>query len=320
MSNIKRKIKVIFIGTPEFALPTFSSLVKDDFFDIKAVITQPDKKIGRKQILAPPPIKTEANKYKIPVHQPQKIQDTRSMIQNIDLIIVMAYGQILPKKILDAPKYGCLNVHASLLPRYRGSACLSVPILAGDEFTGITVMLMDESLDTGPILTQNKIKINPEETTAGLHDKLSKLSAQILPKVIKDYIQGKIKPVPQDNAKATYVRELKKEDGKINWQKPAVEIERMVRALNPWPGVFGELGIRNYESGESIIKFLEVEHKILKINKYKVGELFLDNGKLAVQCGQGALVIKKLQLAGKKPMSADDFLRGHKEFIGQILK
>ncbi|PIR13959.1 methionyl-tRNA formyltransferase [Candidatus Falkowbacteria bacterium CG11_big_fil_rev_8_21_14_0_20_39_10] len=322
----QNEIKTIFIGTPEFAVPTFMSLVKDDFFDIQAVVTQPDKKVNRKQTLTPPPIKIKAQENNIRVYQPEKISDFQlpaspnrsEPIADFDLAVVISYGQIIPKKILNILKYGSINVHGSLLPRYRGAACIQAPILNGDKESGITIIKMDAGLDTGPILAQNKIKLDTEETASSLHDKLSKLSAQILPKAIKDYVKEKIKPIPQDKTKATYVRELKKEDGRIDWKKPAVKIERMVRAFNPWPGVFTQ--VKSKKLKVESIKFLEVEHKILKVNKYKIGELFLDNNKLAVQCGRDALVIKKLQLAGKKPMSAEEFLRGHKNLVGQILK
>ena len=320
ISEGRDKIKIIFIGTSEFAVPSFRALLRDKDFDIRAVISQPDKKVGRKQELTPPPIKTEANKHKISVQQPLKIHEARSKIQEVDLIVVISYGQIIPKNILDIPKFGAVNVHGSLLPKYRGAACIQAPILAGDKETGLTIIKMDENIDTVPILHQVKLSLGGDETSTSLHDKLAKLSAEVLSEVLKNYVAGIVKPIPQDESKSSYVSQLKKEDGRIDWQKSATEIERMVRAFNPWPGTFSELGIMNYESGKSIIKILEVKNEILEINKHKVGELFLDNGKLAVQCGQDALVIKKLQLAGKKPMSAEEFLRGHENFIGEVLK
>ena len=312
MSN-KEKIKIIFAGTPDFAIPSFQSLINENNFEILAVITQPDKKQGRKQILSPTPVKITAENYKIAVWQPEKIKEYEKEIikANPDLGVVIAYGQIIPQDILDIPRYGWINIHASLLPKYRGAACVQAAILAGDQETGITIMKIDKGLDTGPILKQTKIKINKEDTAETLSDKLAKLGAEIIVETLKNYISGKIKPKNQNNSEFSYVQTLSKADGKINWQKNAEEIERMTRALNPWPGTWTELNSKK-------IKIISAFPNILKINKYKIGETFLSDGKLAVQCGQNALLIKRLQLEGKKETTAEEFLRGHKENIGQI--
>ncbi|MFA4941260.1 MAG: methionyl-tRNA formyltransferase [Patescibacteria group bacterium] len=312
MSN-KEKIKIIFAGTPDFAIPSFQSLINENNFEILAVITQPDKKQGRKQILSPTPVKITAENYKIAVWQPEKIKEYEKEIikANPDLGVVIAYGQIIPQDILDIPRYGWINIHASLLPKYRGAACVQAAILAGDQETGITIMKIDKGLDTGPILKQTKIKINKEDTAETLSDKLAKLGAEIIVETLKNYISGKIKPKNQSNSESTYVPTLSKADGKIDWQKNAEEIERMTRALNPWPGTWTELNGKK-------IKIISAFPNILKINKYKIGETFLSDGKLAVQCGQNALLIKRLQLEGKKETTAEEFLRGHKENIGQI--
>jgi len=313
MSN-REPIKIIFAGTPDFAVPGFRALLNDENFKILAVITQTDKPVGRHQILTPPPIKTEAQKNNIPVWQPNKIADIKKEIKkaNPNIAVLIAYGQIIPQEILDIPSFGWINVHGSLLPKYRGAACLQAPILSGDKKTGITIMKIEKGLDTGPILKQTEVKIKLEETVETLHDKLSALGAEILTSTIKDYINGKIKPKPQDKEKASYAPTLKKEDGKINWQKKAEKIERMVRALNPWPGTWTK--IKNEK-----LKIKNMESGILPINKYKPGQIFLHNNKLAVQCGQDALIIKKLQLEGKKETTAEDFLRGYKDIIGKIL-
>jgi len=313
MSN-REPIKIIFAGTPDFAVPGFRALLNDENFKILAVITQTDKPVGRHQILTPPPIKTEAQKNNIPVWQPNKIADIKKEIKkaNPNIAVLIAYGQIIPQEILDIPSFGWINVHGSLLPKYRGAACLQAPILSGDKKTGITIMKIEKGLDTGPILKQTEVKIELEETVETLHDKLSALGAEILTSTIKDYINGKIKPKPQDKEKASYAPTLKKEDGKINWQKKAEKIERMVRALNPWPGTWTK--IKNEK-----LKIKNMESGILPINKYKPGQIFLHNNKLAVQCGQDALIIKKLQLEGKKETTAEDFLRGYKDIIGKIL-
>jgi methionyl-tRNA formyltransferase len=314
MTN-QNKIKTIFIGTPDFAVPSLRALIKDEDFDVVAVITQPDKRVGRKQILTPPPVKVEAQKHNIVIHQPEKIFNLKYLILNLnpDIIIVIAYAQIIPESILEIPKYGVINIHGSLLPKYRGASCIQAAILNGDEKTGITIMKMDKTLDTGPILAQTEIGIALDDTAGSLYAKLSELGASILTSTLKKYIAGEIKPQPQDNSSASYVGLLKKEDGKIDWKKSAEEIEKHIRAMNPWPSAFAKIKNKN-------LKIIEAENNILKINKHKIGELFLDNNKLAIQCGQDALIIKKLQLEGKKEMVTEEFLRGHKDLIGMLLQ
>jgi len=317
-----KKIRTIFLGTPEFAVKTFTALINDEHFEIVLAITQPDRPVGRRQVLNEPPIKILAKQYNIPVYQPEKIRTESAKIKELapDLIVVAAYGQIIPKSILDIPTYGCVNVHGSLLPQYRGAACLPAPILHGNRYTGITIMKMDEGLDTGPILAQKKYRLAPTETLESLHDKLAELGAQLLLPTLEKYINGKIKPRPQNNRRASYVKMIQKDDGHIDWRKPAREIERMVRALNPWPGTHGHLSNGGLQMNEVSFKILAVRPKPLKINGYRLGELFVENEALAVQCGRDALVIIKLQVEGKKVMEVDDFLRGNKNVIGCLLK
>jgi methionyl-tRNA formyltransferase len=318
MSHKKGKIKTIFIGTPDFSVPSLRALIEDAQFDIMAVVTQPDKKVGRKQIITPPPVKVEALKYNIPVFQPDKILNLKSEILNLkpDIIIVMAYAQIMPENMLKIPKYGCINVHASLLPKYRGASCIQAAILNGDKETGVTIMKMDKGLDTGPILAQKSVNISSSDTAGTLYRKLSELGAETLTPTIKEYISGKIAPQGQDNSIANYIGLLKKEDGKIDWKKTAALLERFIRAMNPWPGAFASLKIKN---NYLLLKIIEVEHRPIKINNYKIGEIFLYGNDIAVQCGQDSLIIKKLQLEGKKAMTSKEFLLGNKELIGQIL-
>lgn len=307
------KIKTIFIGTPDFALPSLKSLIQDDFFDVVGVITQPDKKVGRKQILTPPPVKEEALKNNIPVWQPESIKNYQLPITNLDLIVVTAYAKIIPESMLNLPKYGCINVHGSLLPKYRGASCVQTAILNGDKETGVTIMKMDKGLDTGPIIYQEAIGIGPKDTAGSLYYKLSDLGGKILPGAVKKYINGELAAVPQDDAKANYVGMLKKEDGKIDWSKNAEFNERFIRAMQPWPGAFSSVDGLN-------IKITEVENELIKTSNYQQGELFLHENRLAVQCGKDALLINKLQLEGKKESSSDEFLRGYKGYIGKILK
>jgi len=305
-----KKIRVIFMGTPEFAVPALSHLLAAPEFAVVAVFTQPDKPVGRKQILTPPPIKELTLKHKIAIFQPEKIRPETETIKNLkpNLIVVTAYGKIIPPEILNIPTYGCINVHASLLPKYRGAACLNAPILNGDKETGVTIMKMEAGLDTGPILRQTKMKLSGAETLEEVHDKLSTLGAELLVPTLLDFIGGKIKPQAQDDAQASYVKTLKKEDGRLDFQKSAAEIERIIRAYNPWPGTYREI------NGE-ILKITAVEHKVTALNKTPSGQLFLDDGRLLIQCGQNALVILKLQLAGKKIMSAGEFINGYKSLI-----
>lgn len=302
-----KKTRIIFMGTPEFSLPGLSSLINEKDFEIVGVFTQTDKPVGREQKMTPPPVKRLALENNLTVYQPEKIKEELETIKNLqpDLIVVIAYGKIIPQSILDIPTYGCINVHASLLPKYRGAACLNAPILNGDSETGVTIMKMEAGLDTGPILRQATMKLEGKETLEDVHDTLAALGAEILIPTLKDFMAGKIEPQIQDESRASYIKTLKKENGKIDWKKPAVEIERMVRAYNPWPGTYGL-------DKEKIVKIISVDSNILKSNSHKIGEIFLDNGRLAIQCGQEALVILKLQTAGKKIMTSEEFWRGNK--------
>lgn len=335
MNYKKDKIKTVFIGTPDFAVPSLRALINDTRFEVAAVVTQPDKKVGRKQILTPPPVKVETLKHNVNFFQPNKIENLKSEILKLkpDIIIVAAYAQIMPKSILEIPKYGCINIHASLLPRYRGASPIQAAIMNGDGESGITIMRMEKKVDTGPILTQMSIKILPDDTSGSLYKKLSELGAEILIPSLVGYTKGEIKPIPQDEQKASYAGLIKKKDGRIDWNKSAEEIERFVRAMNPWPGAFASLKIKNQKSPAStseagqakiknnnqILKIIEVEFQPLKINNYKAGEIFLYNNKLAVQCGKDSLIIKKVQLEGKKALPAQEFIRGQKDLIGKFL-
>lgn len=308
------------MGTPDFAVPGLNAIINDESFEIIAVFTQPDKPVGRKQLMTPPPIKVVAQKFNIPVFQPEKIKEELGNISNleVDLIVVIAYGKIIPQSILDLPKFNCINVHASLLPKYRGSACLNAPIINGDEKTGITIMRMDAGMDTGPILFQKELILNGNETLEIVHDKLSLLGAESLPVILKDWIEGKIKEQKQDEARATYVKKLEKEDGRIDWEKTAIEIERQIRGLNPWPGTYTIIN-EGTEIKNKTIKILKVDNNILKSNEHKIGEVFLHNNELAIQSRQDSLLILNLQIEGGKVLESKDFLRGNKNIVGCIL-
>ena len=317
-----QKIRTIFLGTPEFGVSCLEALVQSDFFDLVAVISQPDKPVGRRQELLSPAIKTTAQKYHLPVHQPIKIKTETELIKKLDpeLIVVVAYGQIIPESILAIPRFGCINVHGSLLPRYRGAACLQAAIINGDRYSGITVMQMDKGLDTGPILARKKIKLAKEETIDSLHDKLSLVGAKLLIKTLKRYINGRLKAKPQSEDGASYVKMIKKEAGHLDWTKSATAIERQIRAFNPWPGSYGFLSNHKLKLNKVMFKILAVRSDPIKVNSHPIGQIFLHNSALAVQCGQNSLVIIKLQLEGKRAMEVDEFLRGNNTIIGSILE
>ncbi len=309
------KRKVIFFGTPEFAVPSLKELVDDENFNVVAVVTQKDKKIGREQKVCPPPIKKEAENLGIWVRQPDKVSDIDKLLRRLspDICVVVAYGKIIPKDILEIPKYGFINVHGSILPRYRGASVIQAPILNGDTETGVTIMKMDEGLDTGPIISIGKIALQGDETAGQLHDKLARMGSRMLCKTLSDYIEGYLEPKPQ-TGKSTYLRQLKREDGRIDWRAKAGDIEKQIRAFTPWPGTFTTI------KGGKTLKILEADNKVLeKMKGHNVGEVISRSQGAAVQTGSGGLMIKKLQLEGKKPMDIAQFLRGHKDFIGTIL-
>lgn len=322
------KLKIIFLGTPEFGAIILEKLAETNFKPI-LVITAPDKPVGRKQILTPPPVKVIAQKYKIPILQPDKILDSKFKIQDSkpDLIVVAAYGQILPKEILDFPKRGSLNVHPSLLPKYRGASPIQYAILNGDKKTGVTIMLMEEKMDRGPILNQRTLEIEKDETSTTLHRKLANLGAGLLMETISKWMQGMIKPRPQDDAQATYTKILTREDGKINWKKTAKDLEQEIRAFDYWPGSFTFWEKRD----GTMVRIKILKSRVLESKggiTYPIGKtLVVPQNKIGVQCRKGFLggggdflVIEKLQIEGKKEIGSEEFLRGYPDFIGTIFK
>ncbi len=316
--NLKN-IKIIFMGTPEFAVPILNSLIEK--YKIISVVTQPDKKVGRKQIINQSPVKKLAIKNNIKVLQPEQIRGNNEFIKAIkelkpDLIIVAAYGLILPKEILNIPQYKVINVHASLLPNYRGASPIQTAILNGDSKTGVTIMLVNEKMDQGDIIAQAETPISPNETSETLHDKLSDLGAKLLTKTLPKYLDGEIEPQKQDDSKASYCQLITKADGKINWQKSAIEIERQVRALNPWPGTWTIWQNKN-------LKILETEilNPDVGCAESEIGKTFLTAQKeLAINCKKGSLLLKKLQLEGKKNMTDKELINGYPGIIGANLK
>jgi methionyl-tRNA formyltransferase len=295
-------IKIVFMGSPDFALPSLSALAAK--YEVVGVITQPDRASGRGRELKAPPVKTLALELNIPVIQPQKLREPEAISQlqawKPDLIVVAAFGQILKPDVLNLPKYGCVNVHASLLPRWRGAAPINAAILAGDEETGVTIMKMDVGLDTGPMLSKKSIRIKPDDTAGSVFQALSTLGADLLLETLPDYLSGKITPQPQPEEGATYAPMLKKEDGLLDFTKPAVELERRVRAMNPWPGAFMEI--------DGAV--LKIHHAHVEAGNASAGERLIVQNQPAVATGSGVLILDEVQPPGKKPMSGKSFLAG----------
>lgn len=320
IAKLINNTKIIFFGTPEFAVVILKSLI-DHEYNIVAVFTQPDKKVGRKQEIAYSSVKKIALENNIKIFQPENLRESGldEEIKNInsDLFVVAAYGKILPKDILDIPMFGAVNIHTSLLPKYRGASPVQCAILAGEKETGITLMKMNEKMDEGEILLQEKIEISKNETAEALTEKLAQLGAKMIVEFVPEWIQGKIKSIPQDQNMATYCKPVRREDGKIDWNSAAEEIFRAWRSFQPWPGIFSMLAVKK-------------QFKRLKLSKINIvpdvktgeknGKIIKYNQEIVVQAKNGLIVLKKIQLEGKKEMDADEFLRGNSEFVGSILK
>ena len=290
------------MGSPDFSLPTLQAI--SDNYIVAGVVTQPDRVAGRGRELKPPPVKTLALELGIPVIQPEKLRENEAMEQlsawSPDVIVVSAFGQILRQDVLDLPKYGCINVHASLLPRWRGAAPINASILHGDEETGVTIMKMNAGLDTGPILSQRAVRIQPDETAGSLFETLSMLGAELLLETLPDYLNGDIEPRPQPEDGTTYASMLKKADGRLDFSLPAKELERKVRAFNPWPGTY-------FEWDGNLLK---VHRASIGMGKMREGERGVYLGLPVVGTSDGLLMLEEVQPPGKKPMPGKAFLAG----------
>ena len=299
------KPKILFMGTPEFAVPSLDLLLKRDYPVIGAV-TQPDRPRGRGTPLTPPPVKRFAEAHGLPVLQPERVR-TAEFLEHFgrlapDLVAVAAFGQILPKEILERPRLGCINVHPSLLPRYRGAAPLNWTIMRGETITGVTIMQMDEGMDSGDILLQEETPVGSCETVGELHDRLAVRGAQLLLDVIGRLEKGAIRPMPQDHAAATFAPRLKKEDGLIRWDADAPSIVRLIRGLSPSPCAYTFLDGKILR----IFNALETEGA----SEALPGTLSFSENELLVSAGSGAVSLLDVQLEGKKRMSVRDFMRG----------
>jgi methionyl-tRNA formyltransferase len=307
------RFRVIFMGTPEFACPTLQALINRGE-DVIAVVTQPDRPKGRGQQLAPPPVKALAQQYGIPVLQPVKVRlpEVVEQLQALapDLIVVVAFGQILPKAVLDIPRFGCINIHASLLPRWRGAAPINWCLISGDSETGVTTMQMDVGLDTGDMLVKRTIPIEPEDDARTLHDKLSILGADALAETLDLLADGRLTAEKQDDSLTCYAAMLKKEDGELDWTMAATDLRNRIRGMNPWPGTFSFL-----------------DGKLVKLFRGTAGAgsgqpgtvLRVGRDGIEVACGSGSLILGELQLEGKKRLPAAEFLAGCRLEPGMVL-
>jgi methionyl-tRNA formyltransferase len=302
-------MRIVFIGAGEIGVPTLQALLRSNEHQLTGVVTQPDKPVGRAQQIEPPPIKDALLGTTISILQPLRIKD-REAIEEIrglqpDAIVVMAYGQILPREMLQIPPVACLNLHASLLPRWRGAAPIQAAIAAGDHETGITVMYMAEGLDTGDILLRRSVNILPTDTGGSLHDRLAQIAPEASLEALQMLAKGDAPRIPQDNARATYAPKLTRDDGKIDWSEPAEIIERKIRAFNPWPGAFVEVA----SLGERKLKIFSAA--IVDLSG-KPGEFLQSKKELVIAAGKNALSLGEVQAEGKRRMSASEFLRGHR--------
>ncbi len=303
--------QIVFMGTPDFAVPTLNKLV--EHHSVIGVVTQPDRPAGRNRQIQQSPVKQVALDAGIPVFQPEKLRRVEAIEElkqwTPDVYVVAAFGQILPQAVLDIPLHGSINVHASLLPRWRGAAPIQAAIRAGDHESGITIMKMDAGLDTGPILSQRAIPLAPDETGQSLHDKLAVLGGKLLIETLPEYLRGAIQPQAQDDSLATFAPTIKKEEGQLDWAQSSGSIERLVRAFTPWPGTYSfwngqQLKIRSGRAGEGSApagKVVEVNHQI------------------AIGTGSGLFYPTRLQLPGGKALPIEDFVRGHPSLVGAQL-
>lgn len=312
-------LKIVFMGTPDFAIPSLEAIVSSGH-QIIGVVTQPDKPKGRGKKLTPPPVKEWAIERGIPVYQPEKARDPEfiRILRELapDLIVTAAYGQILPKDILDIPPLGCINIHASLLPKYRGASPIQQALIDGEAETGITIMYMDVGMDTGDIILQRSIPIHPDEQADELHDRLAVLGGQVLAEALKLFERGRPVGCPQEHDKATYCKKIDKSMGNIDWTQSASRIKNLVRGLTPWPGTFTFLGDQRIK----VWKVQEWEYSTL--GTYTPGQVVVADQRqgLVVACGDGFLRLVRIQGEGKKAMEDIEFLRGNPIPVGVVFK
>lgn len=309
-------MKIVFMGTPDFAVPCLQALL-DNKYDVAAVVTQPDRAKGRGNKPAAPPVKVLAQQSGIPVYQPERVKtpETVELLKKLkpNAIIVVAFGQILSQEILDIPAYGCINVHASLLPKYRGAAPINWCIINGEKSTGVTTMYMDKGLDTGDMIIARETPVGSEETAGELHDRLSVIGAQTLIETMKLIEAGKAPRVPQNNDEATYAPIMTKALGRVDWSKDAEAVKNLIRGVYPWPGAFSSYKGKNF-------KIFKAEISNINVKNEKYGLITrVESESFTVSCGLGSLKIKEIQFENEKRMSVEAYLRGHNIEEGSIL-
>lgn len=311
-------MELIFMGTPDFSVGVLEALAKAGH-KINLVVSQPDKPKGRGHEMQPTAVKEAAEKLGLPVYQPVRVKSPEAVEKILstpaDAIVVVAFGQLIPKSILEAKKYGCINVHASLLPKYRGAAPIQWAVIDGEEESGVTIMQMDEGLDTGDMLLQKKIRLDKDETGGSLFDRLSDLGAQAAVEALEKLEKGELTAIAQGETTTEYAKMLTRDMGKIDFNKSAVEIERLVRGLSPWPSTFTHLGKKMLK----IWKTEVVEESLDMLEGIRIGEVVTTKDRFFVGTGDGVLEVKELQLEGKKRMDSAAFLRGAKVEPGTIL-
>lgn len=304
-------MRIVFIGTGEIGLPVLHSLLRSERHQLVGVVTQPDKPAGRDLVLQAPPIKVALAGSTVPILQPNRIKQEEAVadIQALkpDVIVVMAYGQILSRTVLEIPSVACLNLHASLLPKHRGAAPIQASILAGDSESGITVMYVDEGLDTGDMLLQSRLKISANETGGSLHDRLAQIAPTALDQALRELEKGDAPREPQNGSEATYAPKLERENGRIDWTELAPLIERKIRAFNPWPGAFTVLS----DSTGRQVQLKIFSAKLVPASNAKPGEIVQTESSITIFAREGGISLGEVQLPGKRRMSVDDFLRGH---------
>jgi methionyl-tRNA formyltransferase len=303
-------MRIVFIGTGEIGVPTLCALLSSPKHELLGVVTQPDKPVGRTQRIQAPPIKAKLAETTVPILQPARIRNDQAIEQlralAPEVMVVMAYGQILPAGVLEIPRVACLNLHTSLLPKHRGAAPIQAAIVAGDAETGITIIYMDEGLDTGDLLLQRTLLLSPNETGRSLHDRLAQLASEALLTALDQLEAGSAARIPQDHDLATYAPKLTREDGKLDWREPAELIERKVRAFDPWPGAFTDLS----DASGKLRKLKIFRASIVRYEHGEPGSISQPNDTFIVATGRGALRLDEVQLEGKRRMSAADFFRG----------
>lgn len=302
-------MKLVFFGTPQFAVPSLEILSKCPEIEITAVVTQSDKPVGRKKIIIPSPVKQKAVQLGLKILQPKNKKELIDSMKNIeaDIFLTIAYGMILPKEVLKMPKISAINVHPSLLPRFRGASPIQETLLNGDKETGISIIQMTEAVDEGPIYFVKRVQIDPNDNLQSLTKKLAEISSQILPLVLEDIEKKILQPLPQNNKKAVYCRKINKTDGKIDWNKSAEEISNMIKAFTPWPSVYTEFKGKNFKILEA-----EIENST---TKKAPGTFFLEGKILKIAAKKGVIIPKKVQLEGKKEMDAQTFVNGYKNLL-----